>query len=111
VTAPPEDGTTFDGWKYRVLIDEEWADLARRFPDVAVWFGAATRRWWALVRSTGRWRLVEAGGPHDLSHLIASARAAPARPVNVPPARAVPASAHRPASSPEPRRRGRHARA
>lgn len=62
--------------KDRVLVDAETAILARRFPDVAVWFGAATRRWWALVGSAGRWRLVEAGGPHDLSQLIVSARAA-----------------------------------
>jgi hypothetical protein len=115
MTAPPKDSPTtlVDGWKDRVLIDEEAANLARRFPDVAVWFGAATRRWWALVRSTGRWCLVEAGGPHDLSHLIATAKAVPSLPGNVRPVtvRAVPASPRRPAS-PESRRRspGRHAR-
>jgi hypothetical protein len=104
MTAPPTDGPTVQS--DRVHIDEETANLARRFPGVAVWFGAATRRWWALVRSTGRWCLVEAGGPRDLSRLIDSARAIPSRPRNAAPVRALPAS-------PQPRRRspGRHSRA
>lgn len=102
-------------------IEDSAATLARRFPGVAVWFGPATRRWWALVRSTGRWCLVEAGGPRALSQMIDSAMAVPSPPENkasepgVPatdgrPAKA-PASARRPASPVSHRRSpGRHAR-
>lgn len=114
MTASPAHGpdTPVDGDDL-VLIDAEAAVLARRFPGVALWFGMATRRWWALVGSAGRWCLVEAGGPHALSQLIASAKAVSSRPGSarpaVAPVRTMPASPHRAAAS---RRRspGRHAR-
>lgn len=44
--------------------------LRRRFPSAVVWFGAFTRRWWAMVRAGGGWRLVEAAGPEELTRTI-----------------------------------------
>lgn len=44
--------------------------LGRRFPFAVIWFGAFTRRWWAMVRTGGRWRLVDAQGPEELTRAI-----------------------------------------
>ncbi|MCO5993010.1 hypothetical protein [Actinoallomurus rhizosphaericola] len=49
------------------------AVLTRRFPGVVIWFGAATRSWWAMVWISGRWRLVEAMDPEELTKAILSA--------------------------------------
>jgi len=43
--------------------------LARRFPNTVVWFGESTRQWWALVWC-GRWHLVEAVAPEQLTRAI-----------------------------------------
>jgi hypothetical protein len=101
--------TLVDAWDYRVLVEADASDVRRRFPGVAVWFGGATGRWWAVIESVpGHSQLVEAGNPYDLCRLIDSARAAlshrgaveiSARPVASPP--------DRPRGS---RRRGRHSR-
>ncbi len=47
------------------------AELHTRFPDCLVWFGSATGRWWALVRSRS---LVEGAHPHELADAIDKAR-------------------------------------
>lgn len=44
--------------------------LRRRFPFAVVWFGPFTRRWWAMVRRSGRWSLIEAPGPEELTWAI-----------------------------------------
>lgn len=72
--------TLVDAWDNRAMIEAEAADLRRRFPGVVVWFGLATRRWWAMFSSAGRWHLVEANGPYDLRRLIGIARRADERP-------------------------------
>lgn len=55
--------------------DVDAAGLAHRFPGSQVWFGAFTRRWWALAKDAhGVWRLLEAASPYGLSHLLESAR-------------------------------------
>jgi hypothetical protein len=69
--------TLVDAWDYRFLVEAEAADLRRLFPGIVVWFGGATRHWWALVESPpDGWRLVEADRPYDLRRLIDSIRAA-----------------------------------
>ena len=52
-----------------------WADeeFGAEFPGVPVWFGLATRRWWALVPAAGGWRLVEADRPDGLRMQIRGA--------------------------------------
>jgi hypothetical protein len=75
MNAPPT--TLVDAWDYRELVEAEAADLRRRFPEIMVWFGDATRHWWAVVESPpDSWHLIEANGPYDLCRLIDSARAA-----------------------------------
>jgi hypothetical protein len=101
MNAPP---TLVDGWHGRALIEAEAAELSRRFPGVVVWFGFATRHWWAMVATAGRWRLVEANGSHDLSRLIDSVRARPN--VSAPP---LVSSSERPRGYRR-RPRGRHVR-
>lgn len=104
-------GTLVDAWDYRALAEAEANAVRRRFPGVEVWFGGATRRWWAVVDSVaGRSELVEAGSPYDLCQLIAAAVAEWTR-------GAVEISARPVASRPDPPRRsrgrsrgGRHAR-
>jgi hypothetical protein len=41
--------------------------LMARFPDVPIWFGNATRRWWALEDD----RLIEAVTPEELERVLA----------------------------------------
>ena len=48
--------------------------LGRRFPGAVVWFGACTRRWWAMVRVGNRLRLIEATGPDELTRAIIKSR-------------------------------------
>jgi anti-sigma regulatory factor (Ser/Thr protein kinase) len=53
--------------------------LQGQFPQVPVWFGLATRRWWALVVIGGEHRLVTTGSPGELAEvLIAVCRVIPA---------------------------------
>ncbi|GAA0333007.1 hypothetical protein NE235_13325 [Actinoallomurus spadix] len=47
--------------------------LGRRFPSAVMWFGAFTRRWWALVWAGGRWQLIDAAGPEELTGAIINA--------------------------------------
>jgi hypothetical protein len=59
----------------RTLFEAQAADLSRRFPGVVVWFGFATRHWWAMVATAAdRWCLVEANDPYDLARSIEAAR-------------------------------------
>ncbi|GAA2432102.1 hypothetical protein GCM10010191_52540 [Actinomadura vinacea] len=90
-------------------------ELRRRFPGARVWWGEATREWWAMLRDrSGRDLLVEADSPAELSHRVAAVLTVPrfAR-VHQPgavsrPAPGVPAP-RRPAMPTEPRAsRGRH---
>lgn len=90
MNAPP---TLVDAWDPRVLAE---ADLRHRCPDALVWFGHATRRWWAAVESApGRWHLVEADRPEDLRRLIDATRATLSRSAPVPPQGARPRHARR----------------
>ena len=52
------------------------AVLARRFPNTVVWFGESTRQWWALVWC-GRWNLVEAVAPKELTRAIINTASRP----------------------------------
>ena len=60
-----------DALDHRVLDEAEAADFRRQFPGVLLWFGAATRHWWAMVRLGGRWRLIEAARPYALRSALA----------------------------------------
>lgn len=51
--------------------------LRERFPWVQCWWGSHTRRWWAYVPGVGR--LIEAGGPEQLSEEILRALGRPWR--------------------------------
>jgi anti-sigma regulatory factor (Ser/Thr protein kinase) len=54
--------------------------LQGQFPQVPVWFGLATRRWWALVVIGGEHRLVATGSPGELAEVLtAVCRVIPAR--------------------------------
>jgi serine/threonine-protein kinase RsbW len=54
--------------------------LQERFPQVPVWFGLATRRWWALVAIDGEGGLVAAASPGELAAVLAAVyRTIPAR--------------------------------
>jgi hypothetical protein len=44
--------------------------LARRFPGAVVWFGAYTRRWWAMACLGGQLRFFEAASPDELTRAI-----------------------------------------
>jgi serine/threonine-protein kinase RsbW len=44
--------------------------LQTQFPQVPVWFGLATRRWWALVAIGGEHRLVATGSPGELAEVL-----------------------------------------
>jgi anti-sigma regulatory factor (Ser/Thr protein kinase) len=44
--------------------------LQSQFPQVPVWFGLATRRWWALVAIGGEHRLVATGSPGELAEVL-----------------------------------------
>jgi serine/threonine-protein kinase RsbW len=44
--------------------------LQGRFPEVPVWFGLATQRWWALVVADGGDRLVSTGSPGELAVVL-----------------------------------------
>ncbi|GAA1544887.1 hypothetical protein GCM10009678_29410 [Actinomadura kijaniata] len=48
--------------------------LQEQFPGVRVWYGEATRAWWALVPSANGPRLVEAPTPQLLRDAIINAR-------------------------------------
>lgn len=55
-------------------------ELQGQFPQVPVWFGLATRRWWALVVIDGEGGLVAAASPSELAAVLnAVYRAIPAR--------------------------------
>ncbi|HEX6472953.1 MAG TPA: hypothetical protein VF069_27940 [Streptosporangiaceae bacterium] len=47
--------------------------IERQFPGTKVWYGRATRRWWALLLIGGRGRLVEGASAEHLAHQIGSA--------------------------------------
>ncbi|GAA2096576.1 hypothetical protein GCM10009780_43860 [Actinomadura alba] len=49
--------------------------LRRRFPTVTLWFGHATRHFWAVMDD----RLIEAQTPHGLASAITDARVWPPR--------------------------------
>lgn len=53
------------------------AVLARRFPGTVCWFGPPTGSWWAVVRVSCGWRLVEAVAPEELTRAIIEARTWP----------------------------------
>jgi len=44
--------------------------LQRQFPQVPVWFGLATRRWWALVATGGEHGLVATASPGELAEVL-----------------------------------------
>jgi anti-sigma regulatory factor (Ser/Thr protein kinase) len=44
--------------------------LQGQFPQVPVWFGLATRRWWALVVTGGEHRLIATGSPGELAEVL-----------------------------------------
>ncbi|MCO5992220.1 hypothetical protein [Actinoallomurus rhizosphaericola] len=48
--------------------------LRRRLPDTVLWFGPHTRHWWAMLPARGRWCLVEAADPDELTGAIVRAR-------------------------------------
>lgn len=56
------------------------AILTCRFPGVALWFGEATGSWWALVRVSRGWRLVEAADVEELTRAIIQAETWPRPP-------------------------------
>lgn len=67
----------------RTLTDAEAialtaAVLSRRFPGATVWYGRRTRRWWAVIRASGRWLLIEAAGPDELTRALIERLRAPA---------------------------------
>jgi hypothetical protein len=71
--------------------------LGRRYPRWTIWFGLATRSWWALPpREQDTGGFVEAATPQKLIARIETHPAVPA-PAGHPP---VPASAHRPQHQP-----------
>ncbi|MBA9003078.1 hypothetical protein [Thermomonospora cellulosilytica] len=52
--------------------------LARRefgneFPSITIWFGLATRKWWALVPAPGGWWVLDSPHPEDLRMQIRGA--------------------------------------
>lgn len=47
--------------------------LRRRFPGLACWYGLRTRSWWAMVRVSQGWRLVEAMDADELTRAILTA--------------------------------------
>lgn len=49
--------------------------LAHRFPKIPIWFGHATRNWWAMVGG----RLIEATTPEELGRLLDYAQPQPER--------------------------------
>jgi hypothetical protein len=61
----------------KVNIPYELHLLRRRFPTVILWFGQATRHFWALVDD----RLIEAESPQELANAITDARVWPPREV------------------------------
>lgn len=67
--------------------------LRHRFPGVVLWFGHATRRFWALVGD----QLIEAENAPELSAAITGARTGP--PPHVSPESTGPRSSPRPATS------------
>jgi hypothetical protein len=57
-------------WAPPLPCDEETGALGllmARFPDVPIWFGNATRHWWALEDD----RLIEAVTPEELERVLA----------------------------------------
>jgi hypothetical protein len=58
------------------------AILTHRFPGVPLWFGKATRSWWALVRVSQGWRLVEAADVEELTRAIIKADTWPCPPAH-----------------------------
>ncbi|GAA4619984.1 hypothetical protein GCM10023196_002200 [Actinoallomurus vinaceus] len=58
------------------------AILTHRFPGVPLWFGEATRSWWALARVSWGWRLVEAADVEELTRAIIQADTWPRPPVH-----------------------------
>jgi hypothetical protein len=59
------------------------AILTHRFPGVPLWFGEATRCWWALVRVSWGWRLVEAADVEELTRAIIQADTWPRPPAHL----------------------------
>jgi hypothetical protein len=53
------------------------AILRHRFPGVPLWFGEATGSWWALLRVSWGWRLVEAADVEELTQAIIQAESWP----------------------------------
>ncbi|GAB3960905.1 hypothetical protein GCM10029978_011650 [Actinoallomurus acanthiterrae] len=53
------------------------AILTYRFPGVSLWFGETTGSWWALVRVSRGWRLVEAADVEELTRAIIQAESWP----------------------------------
>jgi hypothetical protein len=68
MTAP----TLIDGLAPRVEpeVAATTSVLARRFPGAVVWYGAYTRRWWAMVRVADRMQLFEGAGPDEITGAI-----------------------------------------
>lgn len=67
--------------------------LQGQFPQVPVWFGLATRRWWALVVTGCEHRLVATGSPGELAEILTAV-------CRVIPARGQPGTARQPAAAP-----------
>ncbi|GAA0363812.1 hypothetical protein NE235_16535 [Actinoallomurus spadix] len=72
MTARP---TRVDPWPRGALSEVQLTVmLRRRFPDTVLWFGPYTRHWWAMLPVRGRWCLVEAADPDELTGAVIRTR-------------------------------------
>lgn len=58
--------------------------LRRRFPGLVFWYGSCTRSWWAIVRVSQGWRLVEAMDGYELTQAVLTAATWPYPPALTP---------------------------
>ncbi|MEV5748978.1 hypothetical protein AB0L00_14270 [Actinoallomurus sp. NPDC052308] len=58
--------------------------LRRRFPGLVFWYGLRTRSWWAMVRVSQGWRLVEAVDADELTQAVLMAATWPYPPARRP---------------------------
>jgi hypothetical protein len=58
--------------------------LRRRFPGLVFWYGLRTRSWWAMVRISRGWRLVEAMDADELTQAVLTAATWPYPPARQP---------------------------
>lgn len=62
--------TSVAPWDRHVSAEEEAAHIRAQFPGIVLWFGSATRHWWAMIRLGGGWRLIEVDRPRDMAKTL-----------------------------------------